>query len=217
MALNGDESELYGADAGSYGVTDYYSAGGLTNFYGDGDAFAGGQAKRGFRGGRGAGMSGGPMRGAGGMRGGASLGGRGGGFASARGGAMGGMRGGRGAPRGAGGPMRGAGRGGGQRFNPLASAGGFGGSNGGAAPLGHIVFAYNIGPMTSEDDVRALFSLYGGVTKVDVIWDFAKNAGKGFAFVTMPNYEEAVYAISQLNGYNYAGKPLQVSFKSAKQ
>jgi len=35
--------------------------------------------------------------------------------------------------------------------------------------------------------------------------------------VNMPNYEEAEYAIQQLNGYNYAGKPLQVSFKSDKQ
>jgi len=82
---------------------------------------------------------------------------------------------------------------------------------------GNIVFAYNIGPQTGEEDVRQLFSLYGTVGKVDVIWDFAKNQGKGYAFVNMPNYEEAEYAIQQLNGYNYAGKPLQVSFKSDKQ
>jgi ELAV like protein 2/3/4 len=92
-----------------------------------------------------------------------------------------------------------------------------GGGGMGEPPQGHIVFAYNIGPMTSEVDVRQLFELYGSVVKVDVIWDYAKNMGKGYAFVTMPNYEEAEYAITQLDGYNYAGKPLQVSFKSAKQ
>lgn len=40
--------------------------------------------------------------------------------------------------------------------------------------------------------------------------------GKGYGFVTMPNYEEAERAIECLNGYNYAGKPLQVSFKTPK-
>jgi len=49
------------------------------------------------------------------------------------------------------------------------------------------------------------------------MWDFAKNQGKGYAFVTMPSQEEASAAIEQLNGYNYAGKPLQVSFKSDKR
>lgn len=45
---------------------------------------------------------------------------------------------------------------------------------------------------------------------------YQKNMGKGYGFVTMPNYEEAERAIECLNGYNYAGKPLQVSFKTPK-
>lgn len=116
---------------------------------------------------------------------------------------------GRGMTRGRGGG-RGAPRGGtGQRFNPMMSK-----QNGGAAE-GHVLFAYNIGPMTGEDDVRQLFEMYGKVTKVNVMWDFAKNQGKGYAFVTMPSQEEASAAIQQLNGYNYSGKPLQVSFKKS--
>ena len=184
---------------GGYGVGDYYGLGMQENAY---DATASSftpKAPRGGAGFRGAGRGGG-MRG-GAMRGGAFGGG-------ARGGSM---RGGRGGMRG------GAAVGGiGLRFNPMA-AGGEGGFGKPAAPAGHIVFAYNIGPQTTENDVTELFSLYGTVVKVDVMWDFAKNMGKGYAFVTMPDYDEAAYAIQQLNGYNYAGKPLQVSFKSAKK
>lgn len=192
--------------AGGYGVGDYYGLGMQANSYAGGDSFT---PKRGGGAGfRGAGRGGGAMRGA--ARGGGAMRGAGS-FGGARGGATGrgagGMRGG-----GSGRGMRGRG-GAGQRFNPMGAGGGFGKP---AAPPGHVVFAYNIGPQTSENDVTELFSLYGTVAKVDVMWDFAKNMGKGYAFVTMPDYDEAAYAIQQLNGYNYAGKPLQVSFKSAK-
>jgi len=187
--------------AGGYGLPDYYNMGMQANAYTNNAFSAAVPPKRGGMGG---------MRGMRGGMGGMGMMG-GGGFGA--GGAMGGGRfGGRGASRGGGmGGARGGARGG--RFNPLASA-----SKGkvGGPPQGHIVFAYNIGPMTGEDDVRQLFELYGTVVKVDVIWDYAKNQGKGFAFVTMPDFEEASYAIQQLNGYNYAGKPLQVSFKSNK-
>lgn len=197
-------------EAGGYGVGDYYGSqsGGDNGASGYGGGGEGGFAPKrgGFRGGSRGGMSrgGGGMRGgsfSGGSRGGARGGARGGGMS--RGGGGGAMRGGR--------PMRG--RGAGQRFNPMAG----GGSGFGGAPAGHIVFAYNIGSQTGEEDVQQLFSLYGAVSKVDVIWDNEKNQGKGYAFITMPDYDEAANAIQQLNGYNYAGKPLQVSFKSAKQ
>jgi len=185
--------------AGGYGLPDYYNMGMGGNAYSN-NAYVAAVPKRGGMGGmRGSGMMRGGMGGMGMMGGGGFGGGMGGRFN--RGGGRGGMGG------------RGAARGG--RFNPLASASK--GKSGGTAPPGHIVFAYNIGPMTGEDDVRQLFELYGTVVKVDVIWDYAKNQGKGYAFVTMPDFEEASYAIQQLNGYNYAGKPLQVSFKSNKQ
>jgi len=113
-----------------------------------------------------------------------------------------------------------------QRFNPITKAGrggrggrqgaGGGGGTQGNAPGGHIIFAYNIGPNTNEDQLWELFSSYGTVVKSDVIRDPATSAGRGYGFVTMPNYEEAQYAIQNLNGYVYSTKPLQVSFKSDK-
>lgn len=111
-----------------------------------------------------------------------------------------------------------------QRFNPMAKGGrgarqgpqGAGGVGGKSKSLGHILFAYNIGPNTTESQLWELFSAYGTVLKSDVIRDPATNAGRGYGFVTMPIYEEAQLAIQSLNGYCYSTKPLQVSFKSAK-
>jgi len=103
-----------------------------------------------------------------------------------------------------------------QRFNPMAKGGRGGGAAGGAGAKGHIIFAYNIGPNTTEAQLWELFSGYGTVLKSDVIRDPQTNAGRGYGFVTMPNYEEAQLAIHSLNGYVYSTKPLQVSFKSAK-
>jgi len=107
-----------------------------------------------------------------------------------------------------------------QRFNPMAKGGRGGfqgaGGKGGGNSLGHIIFAYNIGPNTTESQLWELFAAYGTVLKSDVIRDPQTNAGRGYGFVTMPNFEEAQLAIQSLNGYVYSTKPLQVSFKSAK-
>lgn len=108
------------------------------------------------------------------------------------------------------------------RFNPMTNNGGMG-SYGYSSPSaltvgdeGHILFVYNIGPDTDEKTVWQLFARYGTVQKVNVIREGGTGAGKGYGFVTMPNYEEAVLSIESLNGCNFFGKPLQVSFKAPK-
>ena len=78
---------------------------------------------------------------------------------------------------------------------------------------GFVLFVYNIGTETDEFALWQLFSPYGAVKKVSVIKDTQKNQSKGYGFVTMVNYEEALFAIQQLNGFTYGGKTLQVSFK----
>ena len=47
-----------------------------------------------------------------------------------------------------------------------------------------------------------------------VIRDLQTNKCKGFGFVTMTNYEEALVAIQSLNGYTLGNRVLQVSFKT---
>ena len=104
------------------------------------------------------------------------------------------------------------------RFNPITGAinnAAFSGSPVPGMPQqqGIVLFVYNIGTDTDEYALWQLFSPFGVVRKVNIMRDSAKNQGKGYGFVTMVNYEEAVYAIQQLNGFNFSGRPLQVSFK----
>ncbi|XP_054707644.1 ELAV-like protein 1-B [Uloborus diversus] len=109
------------------------------------------------------------------------------------------------------------------RFNPMTNNMGGMNSYGFAQPgglavgsEGHILFVYNIGADTDEKTLWQLFARYGTVQKVNVIREGGTGQGKGYGFVTMPNYDEAVLAIESLNGCNFFGKPLQVSFKSSK-
>lgn len=76
---------------------------------------------------------------------------------------------------------------------------------------GYILFVYNLGPSTNEDALISLFTRFGRVLRCNVIRKGEET--RGYGFVTMYNYHEAVNAIHALNGYNYEGKPLQVSFK----
>ena len=61
-----------------------------------------------------------------------------------------------------------------------------------AANNGIVLFVYHVPMECSEEQLFQLFSLYGPVTRVNIVRD--KNTGimKGFAFVTMVNYPEAV-------------------------
>lgn len=105
------------------------------------------------------------------------------------------------------------------RYNPMTGNLQYGSMNSITctnAEGGHTLFVYNIGIDTDEKSLWELFSHYGTINKVNVIRDTGTGASKGFGFVTMANYEEAAYAIDNLNGFRYAGRPLQVSFKTNK-
>lgn len=81
-------------------------------------------------------------------------------------------------------------------------------------PDEYILFVYNIGPETNEDHLGKLFGYYGEVMRVNVIRKNNSGEGRGYGFVTMKYYEDAVNAISNLNGFKFFNnRPLQVSFK----
>lgn len=107
------------------------------------------------------------------------------------------------------------------RFNPM------GGNLGAPIPQqpnmrqasevgGFTLYVYNVGFHPNEQNLAALFSKYGVVNKVDIIWDWQKNQSKGFAFVSMATREAAQLAIDNLNGYQLYNRPLQVSFYAGK-
>jgi len=81
---------------------------------------------------------------------------------------------------------------------------------------GWCIFVYNLAPETEESVLWQLFGPFGAVQNVKVIRDFQTQKCKGFGFVTMTNYDEALMAINSLNGFTLGNRVLQVSFKTNK-
>ncbi|ESO04987.1 hypothetical protein HELRODRAFT_185541 [Helobdella robusta] len=91
-----------------------------------------------------------------------------------------------------------------------------GASNTSLSTTGFCLFVYNLAPETDESVLWQLFGPFGAVQNVKVMRDASTKKCKGFGFVTMTNYDEALLAITALNGYPINNRPLQVSFKKAK-
>jgi len=87
-------------------------------------------------------------------------------------------------------------------------------STAGSIYSGWCIFVYNLGPETDENTLWQLFGPFGAVQSVKIIRDAQTMKCKGFGFITMTNYEEAISAINCLNGYNMGNRILQVSFKT---
>jgi ELAV like protein 2/3/4 len=82
--------------------------------------------------------------------------------------------------------------------------------------VGWCLFVYNLAPETEESILWQLFGPFGAVQNVKIIRDFQTQKCKGFGFVTMTNYDEALMAINSLNGFTLGNRVLQVSFKTNK-
>ncbi|WP_455674922.1 RNA recognition motif domain-containing protein [Phocaeicola sp.] len=66
--------------------------------------------------------------------------------------------------------------------------------------------SYNV----KESDLRNVMEEYGTVNSVKLITDRETRRSKGFAFVEMPNDEEAQNAIKELNGAEYVNRTMVV-------
>ena len=78
------------------------------------------------------------------------------------------------------------------------------------------LFVYNLPSDANDLTLFQLFSKYGAIHSVRVITDHEKKC-RGYGFVNLVHYEDAVGAICRLNGYCLErGKPLQVSLKRPK-
>lgn len=73
------------------------------------------------------------------------------------------------------------------------------------------IYVSNLSFHTSEEDLKNLFSSFGGVTSAKIIFDKMANRSRGFAFVEMTSREEGETAIQALNGKEIEGRALSVS------
>ncbi|RKX24517.1 MAG: RNA-binding protein [Candidatus Zixiibacteriota bacterium] len=73
------------------------------------------------------------------------------------------------------------------------------------------IYIGNMSYDTTEENLRQAFEGYGEVTTVNIIMDRDSGRPKGFAFVEMSGKEEAMAAISGLNGKEMNGRELNVN------
>ena len=87
-----------------------------------------------------------------------------------------------------------------------AGTGPSGSTNSGSSP-GHIIYVYGIG-QANESDLYSLFSNCGRILRVNVIKNQKTGQCKGYGFVVFETYEEAYYAVHNMNGFMYNHRPL---------
>lgn len=67
----------------------------------------------------------------------------------------------------------------------------------------------------TEDDVRKLFEQFGQVTEARLVMSKIEGKSKGFGFIEMPEKEEALKAIKEINDSEFMGRSIKAS--QAKQ
>src|ERR1700740_2797813 len=73
------------------------------------------------------------------------------------------------------------------------------------------LFVGNMRFQTTEGELRDLFKPLGQVTGVHLLTDRGTGPARGFAFVEIPNDDEAAKAIAGLDGKELGGRNLKVN------
>jgi cold-inducible RNA-binding protein len=73
------------------------------------------------------------------------------------------------------------------------------------------LFVGNMSFQTTEAELSALFKPFGTVTRIHLVMDRETGRARGFAFVEMPNDDEAAKAIAALDGKELGGRNLKVN------
>jgi len=68
----------------------------------------------------------------------------------------------------------------------------------------------NLARTTTEHEIRVLFSAYGTVTECNLVLDSETGLSKGFAFLEMPDQNEAKTALNSLNLTTVAKSKIRV-------
>lgn len=70
----------------------------------------------------------------------------------------------------------------------------------------------NLQRTTTEHEIRVLFNTQGTVTQCNLVLDQETGLSKGFAFVEMPDENEAKAAVENLNLSTFAKSKIRVKF-----
>ncbi len=78
------------------------------------------------------------------------------------------------------------------------------------------IYVGNLNYQTTEAELREAFEAHGQLSEVRLITDRYSGRSKGFAFVEMPERNEAEAAIQALNGKELQGRTLTVNEARAR-
>lgn len=73
------------------------------------------------------------------------------------------------------------------------------------------LYVGNLSFQTTENDLQDMFEQHGKVAEVALMMDRTTGRSRGFAFVTMPEANEATAAVAALNGKDVQGRTLTVN------
>ncbi len=73
------------------------------------------------------------------------------------------------------------------------------------------IYVGNLSYKATEEDIRQAFAQYGEVASVNVIKDRETGKSRGFAFVEMPDNDQAKEAIENVNLTEIAGRRVTVN------
>ena len=72
------------------------------------------------------------------------------------------------------------------------------------------ILVRNLARMSTEEDLKALFTPFGTVQYCKLVMDGVSGVSKGFAFVEMPKGGEAKLAVKRLNNIEFDGVHIRV-------
>lgn len=73
------------------------------------------------------------------------------------------------------------------------------------------IYVGNLSFKAEEQDLVNLFEEFGDVSSVKIITDRETGKSRGFAFVEMPDEDDALAAIEELNSNDFLGRSLVVN------
>ncbi|MDD5561743.1 MAG: RNA-binding protein [Candidatus Omnitrophica bacterium] len=79
------------------------------------------------------------------------------------------------------------------------------------------IFVGNLSFSAKEEDVYKVFSGFGAVANVAIVMEKKGRKSRGFGFVEMPDEQEALSAISALQGKEILGRPVNVMVSLPKK
>jgi len=79
------------------------------------------------------------------------------------------------------------------------------------------IYVGNMSYSSTAETLKSLFEQHGAVASVKIVTDRDTGRPRGFAFVSMPNDDEARAAISAIDGREVEGRTLKVNEAQPKQ